>query len=307
MERRTALKVIGFTMLSSILSSCCGAVSKKSGLDGKDINLCYAAINILFALFTFIIDTKKTRFDEELTMKLIKSLTNGFIFYGIYTFFFFRSFDLIPYGDMYAIIYSVIFLTTLTIEKLKLKEKPSFLTLIAIICSLSGLVLFSQPESFLESVQGSRVKTLWGVTFAGLSGLGQSLFYTNLQYLKSTPISFHWLAYALGSAAASAVNLIFISGNLSRCDFSPKVIAITACLIWPIASLNSIIGSQLSLPSIMFSLRLVTIVFGYSMQLFLLHEETNLFSVMGASAICIGVLTQVLSLYVQTRKKPPIT
>ena len=80
-------------------------------------------------------------------------------------------------------------------------------------------------------------------------------------------------------------------------NVSFRILVAVSCLLWSYSSLNAIIASQLSLPSVSTLLRLFTIISSYILQIVFLDQPVTLFSTLEALGITLGVATQVLSLY----------
>ena len=297
MDRKTVLRVFLASFAGSFITVLCGTVAKLSKLKGTEINFCFAVCSVFLSLLGLTKDTDNVQFSTENIRKLAKSLTNGAIANGMAQYCFFVAFDLLPYSDAYAICAISFFVTTIAIESIKLKKVPQYLTCIAAIISLSGLIFFAQPENFVQNVKKAMCSTLLGVFCAATSGFSFAIFYLNLQFMKTYPIGFHWLAFSVGSLLSSFVNLAVNGIALSQCLPMERLVGALACLVWPFYSLSSIIGSQLSLPSIMQLLRLTSIVMSYVLQVVLLGQTPTIFSFLGALSVCVGVTVQVVSMY----------
>ena len=288
---------IGSTFVASILSSISGAVSKYSKLTGREIGLCLGSVTLLYSICLVLLQCKKGSTDQFQIRKFEFSALNGFVFIGCSNFFFYRAFDLLTYGDLIAVTYSTIFVTTITAEKVKLRQKPNFITCLAAFISFFGLVVFSQPVNLFHSLAAGKLETLEGVISAVISGITTGFYFFNLQFMKNYPTSFHWFAYGLGVFSGAIPSIVIKAGSVSQCLVTARLTAIIACALWSFQSVTSIIGSQLSLPSIMLLLRLVTIVLSYVLQISLLGEAITVSSAIGASAIGCGVVIQVFSMY----------
>ena len=224
---------IASTFAASILSSVCGASAKYSKLTGREINLCFGTMYILYSICYILFESRKRK-KYSITKKSFGILTlNGFICTGCSSFFFYRAFDLLPYGDIYAVNYSTIFIASIIAEKVKLNKKPPFLTCLAAFISFVGLLLFSQPCNFVNSFASRQLETLDGVLSATVSGLASAVFFFNLQLMKSYPTEFHWFAYSLGLLSASLPSFIAQVGSISGCLVIARITLILSCALWP--------------------------------------------------------------------------
>jgi len=303
MDRSTVFRVFFASFAGSFITVTCGTVAKLSKLKGTEINFCFAVCSVFLSLLALIKDVRSTELTTDTLRNLGKSIANGAFANGVAQYCFFVAFDLLPYSDAYAICNISFFVMTIAIESIKLKKAPQTLTCVAAIISLSGLIFFAQPEQFVQNVKNEMVTTLLGVFCAAMSGFGFAIFYLNLQFMKNYPVGFHWLAFSVGSLLSSFVNLAVNGIALSQCLAMDRLVGALACLVWPFYSLSSIIGSQLSLPSIMQLLRLISIVMSYVLQVVLLGKNPTIFSFLGAMSVCIGVTVQVVSMYRQTNER----
>ena len=226
LDRKSVLKVFFASFAGSFITVLCGTIAKVSRLRGIEINFCFAVSSVLLSCVGLLKNNKSSQLSPHNFRKLLKSALNGTIVNGVAQFCFFRSFDLLPYSDVYAICNISFFVTTIAVESIKLKKVPRPLTCLAAGVSLSGLIFFSQPENFVQNVKISVFATLVGVFFASCSGVSFALFYLNLQFMKTYPIEFHWLAFSLGSLASSFVNIALNGIALSQCLPSTRIVKI---------------------------------------------------------------------------------
>ena len=224
------------------------------------------------------------------------SVLNGFFFIGTSCYFFFKAFDVLPYGDVIAITFSTTFLTSVFIEKFRFNHKLPTLTCISAFISFTGLIMFSQPDRLRNTFEKETSEALQGVAFTIISGVAWA-FFLNLKFMKDIPVCYDWLSFSIGSLSASIPSFLLQQGSLTQCNIDARSTLISACTFWSCASVTSIIGSQLSLPSIMMLLPLITIAISYLMQTVFLGEALTLCSAVGASAIACGVVIQVVSMY----------
>ena len=295
--RKKAMPVIIASLLSALISSTSGAISKFTKLGTKEINISYGASMLFLATILLLADQKTVIIKVQIKSSLIAVL-NGSLFIGSSLSLFFAAFETLTYGDIVSVQITSLFLTSVIIETIQLKVSPPKLKWLAAIFSFMGLVMFSfsQPN-FSQNYSEKGLKTFLGVFYAFLSGVSMSIFYLNIQFMKHVPVSLHYFACALGSFVPPVVRFIVYSPVSSVCDVSMRSMAASACLVWPLAPLNGILASQMSLPSIFAVLRLFNIVFSYILQVLFLHESLSLFSMLGVVGITLGVSTQVMSMY----------
>ena len=294
-EKTTA--AIVSIILSSIVGSICGAIGKKSQLNGREINLMYGSFQFFYAVCSVILKNTKNNQTVVTYQRIGLSVLNGFFFIGISCYFFYKAFDILPYGDVFAITYSTTFLTSVFIEKVRFNYKLPTLTCISAFISFTGLIMFSQPDRLRNKFEKETSEALQGVAFTIISGVAWAFSFLNLKFMKDIPVCYHWLSFSIGSLSASIPSFLLQRGSLTQCNIDARLTLILASTFWPCAPLTSIIGSQLSLPSIMMLLRLITIAISYLMQTVFLGEALTLCSAVGASAIACGVVIQVVSMY----------
>lgn len=291
---RVTKKILATSFCASVISAVCGGVSKSSQLKGDEVNFCFGSVAVIYSLIALTLD-KSSRDPQFSTWDVLKAVANGIVFNGCFWYFFFLTYDLLPYGDAMSIAYSTLFLGSILVEIVKMKRRPSWLTCLAGMFCMTGLVLFAQPHNLAKN-KNVGWKILLGVLYSILSGLAGALFYLNLQGMKNCPVTVHWFAHSIGALTLPLGKFIFLSRSLSQCALSGKVILVSSCAVWPFMTLNSIVASQLSLPSVSFLLRLITIVLSYVMQLLLLNESSSLYSVLGVTCISMGVVIQTWAL-----------
>ena len=283
-------KILATSFCASVISAVCGGVSKSSKLTGEEVNFCFGSVAVIYSLIALTLD-KSNRHPNFSVWDVLKAVGNGIVFNGCFWYFFFLTYDLLPYGDAMSIAYSTLFLGSILVEIVKMKKRPSWLTCLAGMFCMTGLVLFAQPNNLAKN-KHIGWKILLGVMYSILSGLSGAFFYLNLQSMKNCPVTVHWFAHSVGALTIPLCKFIFLSRSLSQCGFSAKAVLISSCTVWPFMTLNSIVASQLSLPSISFLLRLITIVLSYVMQLLLLNESSSFCSLLGVTCISIGVIIQ---------------
>ena len=153
-SKNTFRIVLFSSFATSLLTSCCGAFCKLSHLRGEEINI-ILGFCIFFQSFAYVSSNEKICLRKSNIVSYSKACLNGIIFMGGYWSLFFVAFEMIPYGDMSAIINSSMFLLSVSVEIVKLKRRPSTLTCLASMFSFSGLVLFAQPNKFGQNYSGS--------------------------------------------------------------------------------------------------------------------------------------------------------
>ena len=231
-RRKTTAAIIS-TIVASFVSSVCGSIGRKSQLNGKEMNFCIGAMSVFYAILIIIVQGRGENSKNVTSENMMWSFLNGFACFGVCCFFFYRVFDLLPFGDVYAINYSTTFIASIIAEKIKLNRKLPTLTCIAALISFSGLILFAQPLDTLNNFEAGTKKTLQGVAFAVLSGLARAASFLNIKLIKNIPPTYHFLAFSIGMFCASLPNLIVEKGSLSQCNFSARSVLMLAGTIWP--------------------------------------------------------------------------
>ena len=117
-------------------------------------------------------------------------------------------------------------------------------------------------------------------------------FYLGIRSHPKLPLTFHCYCYSIGLFLYPLVTSVLFGFESSVCPVSKRSIVIVATFIWCCSNHCAIFASQHSIPSVSFVIRLLTIAFGYALQIVFLDEHLTLYTGGAVSLVCIGVLIQ---------------
>ena len=158
---------------------------------------------------------------------------------------------------------------------------------------------FHKKSSFskVKSVQlcNYNYRYIFGVTLTSLSGLCGALLYINMKKASSLPYSLLLCLYFPGAVLFSIPGFISVDFEICPINLEKRLIGMLGCVLYACVVYFFIMGSQLSLPSVSFVLKLFSIVTSYVLQfIFLPFESVSLYSLFGAISICASITLQTL-------------
>ena len=209
--------------------------------------------------------------------------------------FYFIALDFASVGDVCAVDYSMHFISSVLVESIVLKKPPHILTLCAGLFGLTGTFLICQPRNLLKFEFDLKYAT--GVGFATLTGICSTIYYCSLQKFKHAAPQIVYLSYFLGLFVINAYPVIIRSElQFSICEISLRIYAVIGSILFYLAGILLVYGSQATLPSISTSLKLLIIVLGYIFQVLFLDQPVSLMSTLGGLFTATGILVQSFGL-----------
>ena len=267
------------------LSSC---LLSLASIQGLQMSFLSAVFGLLLGCSLFIYETQKTNTVRGTSFAL--ALLNGLVFGGAFTGFYFLSFDYITLGDSRTLCFFFAFSASIILEFIMLKKAPHFLTFIAGVVGITGVMFLCQPKNLFSF--SFEQNYLIGVTLACLSGSGGAVMYVNMKKMTTLPYSCQLISFFTGPFCFS---LPFMIQNRFQFCFRSlfySLSALSGAFSYAFFVYFAIIASQTSLPSVSFSLKLLGIVWAYVLQYCLLSENISVMSCMGAALVIASVSLQ---------------
>ena len=224
---------------------------------------------------------------------MLQISVNGLFFGGLFNFFYFTSLDYITLGDSTAVNIFSSFLSSLILEIFHLKHRPHYCTYVSGFFGLIGVLLIIQSETI--STPTFKPNHLLGVFFSMISGAFGAIFYINMQKFKKVPYSILLIGYFMGSAIFPLPEFFREGFSIASASIADRFNAILGYFLYVISVFFAIMGSQLSIPSAAFVIKMFSIVFCFLLQMFWLHETTSLTSLIGAVSIGVSIFVQAIA------------
>ena len=208
---------------------------------------------------------------------------------------YFTALNFVSVGDVCSVDSCIHFICNVLVESYALRKRPHILTILAGFCGLTGTVLICQPRNILKLEFDVNYST--GVGFASLAGIAGTIYYCSLQKFKNVSPQIIYLSYFLGLFVLNAYHFLIRNGlQISVCEIYLRFYAIIATILFCLAGVLFIYGSQATLPSIAGSLKLLIIVLGYIFQVLFLDQPLSLLSALGGLFTMVGILIQSVGL-----------
>ena len=229
-----------------------------------------------------------------------KIVLNGAILSSLSNYLLVLSYDYLTAGDSTSIHYYSSFAFGLVLEFFLLRLKPHWLTICCSLIGLTGLVFISQSETRIDTQ--FNFHGLFGFSLSLISGLINALFYIIMRQWSSVNTGLLVFASRLGCCLMPLPFVIKTNFAVPVCDFKNKTFLLLGCACFTINAFLGFKGSQLSFPSISFTVKCLSIVLCYILQVLLMEKTPHIYSIIGASLICLNIVLQSL-IVLKTRKE----
>ena len=291
---------VGFNILSTVLFGFSTAVIKKSKLDGNTATLATGVMGVLIGLCSYLFSNQPL----ISLRKVLKIGASGVCFGGLFNFFYFLSLEYITLGDSTAVNIFSSFLTSLILEIFYLKHRPHYCSYVSGIFGLVGVMLITQLEALSTfSVNSNHLLGVFCTLFSGAFG---AIFYINMQKFRQVPCSVLLIGYFLGSSIFPLPKFFRENFTIPSASIADRCMAISGYGMFVFAALCAIMGSQLSVPSAAFVIKMFSIVFCFLLQVFWLHETTSVTSLIGAVFIGASIFVQAVTVVVYSSPFPKV-
>ena len=293
---------IFFLLVSTVFSSLSGLFCKLSNLNGVETSWGMGVAGSALSLATFCLCEKRTKKYVKLlySKEYIASFVNGVLLRGLASYVYFLSLDYIMAADSLVVVLFVSIIWATLLEALKFGIRPHWLSTISAMMGVAGMVCLCQPQglSLNANMDFTYVK---GVLFATGSGCFGSTYYFYVRKLEKIPALWHWVSYPMGLMFLTKPEISINNFHLTACSMEDRIFGLLAGVTQVIAGLASIKGTQLTLASASFVIKLFGVVLTFLLQLALLPNPVTINSIIGGACILLAMVLQFLVLSRRSR------
>lgn len=287
-------------MLSTVLASISGLLCKMSSLNGVEVSWAMGVIGTCLSIGAVCL-FQDQKLDVLLTKPYLKSLANGIVLRGVATYVYFLSLDYISATDALVIVLFVSIVWSTILEAIRLGIRPHWLAIISAIVGLVGMVLMCKPDGFVTMQVD--LTYLKGIALAAAAGCIGSSYFVYVNKLSTVPPLWHWVSYPIGLLFLTKPEISINKFQLSACSGFDRGLALLAVVFQLFGGLTAIIGTQLTLASVSFVVKLFGIVLTFVLQIILIPAPIALNSVIGGVFIVIAMVLQFVVLSLKSHNK----
>ena len=223
---------------------------------------------------------------------MLKVFLNGFFVAGMFNFLYFLSLDSITVGDATAVNYFSAFVFCVLLETVCFKFCPHWCTIISAVIGLTGLVCICFSQSQSGSGFQLNLSYLFGVLLSTASGFFGALFFVIMHKWTKVPVCLLVSSCFTGCCLFPLPWMIRDKMEIQTDSIWKRLLALFGYMCYVSVGFFGIKGSRLSLPSLSFLVKLLSIVLCYVLQIFWLEREPSMLSVVGSCLICTSILLQ---------------
>ena len=240
---------------------------------------------------------KAKTLDNDPYRTYIKSALIGLIMRSITNFAYIFSMIHWNTGDVNVTATAINFISSIVYERIFLKVKPHWLTIVGTLVGSSGLVASCKPSGGNEDYE--LITNLLILTVIAIGATFNSIYLGYLQKTKNISTSWHCCFYACG---LTFVGPFLFMGKKEEIFWEPcgtfnRLSGVMGAMIYLYGTLSGIVSSQKSLPSVMFILKLFSVVLVYFLNFVFISSSISILSLVGAFAILFALCLQSIILY----------
>ena len=243
----------------------------------------------VFASFSWFLNFNRKPISP---ITVVKVLLNGSICSSLANYLLILSYDYMSVGDVTSIHYYVSFASSLLFEIVFLKLIPHWLTVFCSLIGLLGMIFISQSESNIGPKLNA--EGVLGFIICVFSGVMNAIFYIIMRKFTKVNTGLLILSSRLGSCILPLPWLLINNFEVPNCFITNRAYLMVGCGFITVSSFMGFRGSQLSFPSMSFSVKLLSIVLCYVMQVVVMNKPPHIYSVVGSALICLNILLQSL-------------
>ena len=281
-------KIMGVMVLvlSTTFASVSGLLCKMSSLNGVEASWAMGVVGICISIATFCA-FQDQKLKILITRSYLYSLANGIVLRGVGTYVYFLSLDYASATDSLVVVLFVSIVWSTFLEAARMEIRPHWLAVLSSIVGLIGMILMCKPDGF--SNMDLDLTYLKGVLLACVSGCFGSTYYVNVNKLSNIPALWHWVGYPIGLMFLTKPEISINKFELTSCSAMDRVVALLAVLCQLLGGLTAIIGTQLTLASVSFVVKLFGILLTFLLQVMLLPSPISMNSLLGGVCIVVAM------------------
>ena len=299
--KQSVIRGVLLLLLSTIFSAVSGLFCKLSSLNGVEVSWAMGVGGTFLSIMTFSLLRRGN--EKVFSRPYLKALANGVVLRGLATYLYFLSLDYITATDSMVITLFVSIVWATVLEAIRLKIMPHWMAVVSAVIGLAGMVFMCKPEGLVN--MDMDVTYLKGVSLSALAGCLSSTYYVNVNKLGNVAALWHWVAYPIGLWVLTKPEISINHFELTACSLWDRLFGFGAGILQLLAGLCAIKGTQLTLASVSFVIKLFGIVLTFLLQVALLPNPVTLNSIIGGVCIIVAMALQFLVLSIRKRSNHP--